>query len=238
MLAVEAKLIFRDPVWWIVTLILPTFVLLVIGWVFAPHRPAPELGGQRFIDLFVPSMIVITLATLGFQTLPIRLATYREKGVLRRLSTTPLHPGRLLAVQLVLYIILSIASLTLLIVTGHIAFGIPLPVQPVWYVAAFLLGMSSLFALGLLVAAIAPNTRTATALALPMFFLAMFLGGVYLPRWLLPDVIQQIGEYAPPGVQGLTEAWLGAVPQLLPLAIMAAITIVAGVAAARLFRWE
>ena len=63
--------------------------------------------------------------------------------------------------------------------------------------------MSSLFALGLLVAAVAPTTGAATAIVLPMFFAVMFLGGVYLPRWLLPDVLVRIGDFTPPGVQGL-----------------------------------
>ena len=63
-------------------------------------------------------------------------------------------------------------------------------------------------------------------------------GGVYLPRWLLPEVVVQIGDFTPPGVQAMLDAWLGVTPQLLPLVIMAAITVVAGAAAARLFRWE
>jgi ABC-2 type transport system permease protein len=231
-------LVFREPVWWIVTLVLPTAILLGLGAMFAPHRPDPALDGQRFIDLFVPSLLVMTLATLGLQTLPVRLATYREKGVLRRLSTTPLRPGRLLVVQLLVYMTLAVVALAGLVVAGHIAFGIPLPRQPLWYVVAFLLGMSSLFALGLLIAAVVPNARTASAFGLPLFFGAMLLGGVYLPRWLLPDIVERIGEFAPPGVQGLTEAWLGAVPQPVPLVVMAVITVVAGLAAVRLFRWE
>jgi ABC-2 type transport system permease protein len=237
-LTVEAKLVFRDPITWIVVLVLPTAILLILGAVFAPHRPDPLLDGQRFIDLFVPSLLVISLATLGLQTLPIRLATYREKGVLRRLSTTPVHPARLLLVQLVMYIVLALVSLGALVVAGHLAFAIPLPREPLWYVAAFLLGMSSLFALGLLVAAVAPNARTATALGLPMFFLAMFLGGVYLPKWFLPDLLEDIGAFIPPGVEGLQYAWLGEVPDLLPLVVLTAITVVAGIAAVRLFRWE
>ena len=52
--------------------------------------------------------------------------------------------------------------------------------------AAFLLGMTSLFAIGLLVAAVAPSNRAATAIAIPMFFAVMFLGGVYLPRVVPP----------------------------------------------------
>ena len=67
--AVEAKLFFREPGVWLLAILLPTFVLVVIGILFAPHRPDPILDGQRFIDLFVPSMVVISLATLGISTM-------------------------------------------------------------------------------------------------------------------------------------------------------------------------
>ena len=99
----EAKLLFREPVYWLVVILLPTAVLLIFGSMFGPSEPDPSLGGLRFIDVFVPSLVVISVATLGIQTLPIRLATYRERGVLRRLSTTPAHPMRLLIAQFVVY---------------------------------------------------------------------------------------------------------------------------------------
>jgi ABC-2 type transport system permease protein len=99
--------------------------------------------------------------------------------------------------------------------------------------------MTSLFAIGLTVAAVAPTTGVAAALWLPVFVAVMLLGGVYLPRVFLPGFLQQLGDYAPPGVQAIQDAWLGtAVVQPLPLAIMALITVVAGAAAVRLFRWE
>ena len=93
--------------------------------------------------------------------------------------------------------------------------------------------MTSLFAIGLLLAAIVPNSRTATAIAIPMFFVVMFLGGVYLPRYLLPEVLIRIGDFTPPGVQGLQDAWLGTAPQLPPLLGMAVVTIVVGTLAVR-----
>jgi ABC-2 type transport system permease protein len=237
LIATEAKLLFRDPITWLAAIALPSAVLLIFGSVFSP-QPDPELGGKRWIDLFVPSLLVITLGTLGVQTLPIRLATYREKGVLRRLSTTPAHPARLLAAQLVIYLITSVIAMILLIVVGYLAFAIPLPVSPLAYLVAFALGMTSLFAIGLLVAAVAPSTRAATAIAIPTFFVVMFLGGVYLPRVLLPEVLQRIGDFTPPGVQSLQDAWLGATPQVAPLLGMAAVTIVLGAVAVRSFRWE
>ena len=234
----EARLLFRDPISWIAAIVLPSAILLIFGAIFAPHRPDPALGGLRWIDTFAPSLVVIATATLAIQTLPIRLATYREKGILRRFSTTPARPASLLIAQLVIYTVTAILGLVLLIVVGKVAFDIPLPANPIAYVAAFGLGMAGLLAIGLLVAAVAPSAGVAPAVAVPLFFVVMFLGGVYLPRYLLPEVIVTIGNYTPPGVQGLQDAWLGVAPQLLPLAVLAAITIGAGTIAARAFRWE
>jgi len=234
----EAKLVFREPITWLAAIALPTVILLIFGSIFGATEPDPALGGLRFIDVFVPSLVVITVGTLGIQTLPIRLATYREKGVLRRLSTTPVDPTRLLVAQLVIYMATAIIALVLLVIVANVAYGVPLPQQPVYYVAAFLLGMGSLFAIGLLVAALAPSNRVATAVAIPMFFIVMFLGGVYLPRVYLPDILVKIGDFTPPGVQGLQDAWLGTVPQVAPLLGMGLLTLVVGVLAVRLFRWE
>ena len=238
LIAAEARLLLREPVYVLATVALPTVILLIFGSIFGPGKPDPAFGGLRFLDVFVPSLVVISVATLGIQTLPIRLATYREKGVLRRLSTTPAHPLRLLGAQLTIYLVTSVVALALLIVVARLVFGVPLPGQPLGYLAAFLLGMSSLFAIGLLVAAVAPSSRVATAIAIPMFFAVMLLGGVYLPRVFLPEVLRRIGDFTPPGVHGLQDAWMGTMPQVWPLLGMAMVTVVLGGLAVRLFRWE
>ena len=238
LIVAEAKLLLRDPISWLVAIILPSAILLIFGSIFAPHRPDPALGGLRWIDTFAPSLVVIGTATLAVQTLPIRLASYRERGILRRLSTTPARPGALLAAQLIIYSVTAVLGLILLVAIGNVAFDIPIPANPIAYVAAFALGMGALLAIGLLIAALAPSAGVATAIGLPLFFVVMFLGGVYLPRYLLPEVVVLIGTYAPPGVQGLQDAWLGVAPQLLPLAVLAGITVVGGALASRVFRWE
>jgi ABC-2 type transport system permease protein len=237
--AVEAKLFLREPATWIIAIVLPTIILVALGVVFAPHTADPRLGGQRWIDLWVPSMVVLTLATLGVNTLPTRLVKYREKGVLRRMSTTPANPMLLLIAQLAINMVVAVIALVVLVAVGNLGFAVPLPRDVPGFIAAFTLGMTSLLALGLLVAAVSPTTGIATALFVPVFVLVMTVGGVYLPRILLPGFLQQLGEFAPPGVQAIQDAWLGtAGVQLLPLGIMALITVIAGVAAARLFRWE
>jgi ABC-2 type transport system permease protein len=235
--AVEAKLFLREPGIWLLTILLPTFVLVVVGLLFG-GEPDPLLGGRRWIDIFAPSMVVMTLAILGVNTLPARLVKYREKGVLRRLSTTPASPRSLLIAQLIVNMGAAVVGLVLLIVVGNVVLQIPLPQDLIGFSAAFLLGMSALFALGLLVAAVAPTTNTATALFLPLFAAIMFLGGVYLPRMMLPEFLIRLGDYTPPGVQALLDAWQGTSPQLTQLATMGLITVAAGAIAAKRFRWE
>lgn len=236
--AVEAKLLVREPAAWLAAILLPAIVLLAIGALFSPQDPDATLDGRRYIDLFVPSLIVLSLATLGVNTLPTRLARYRERGVLRRLSTTPASPAALLLAQLIVNAAVALIAVAVLIVVGHVAFAIPLPKDPIGFVAAFSLGMASLFAIGMLIAALAPTSGAATAMFLPVFAAVMFLGGVYVPRWLLPDVIVRLGDVTPPGVQSLLDAWSGIPPQPLSLVALGAITVLAGAAAARLFRWE
>lgn len=235
---VELKLFLRDPAAWIFAVLLPTGFLLVLGAIPALRTPDETFGGERFIDVFAPSLLVITMATLGLNMLPIRLSTYREKGVLRRLSTTPVRPGRLLVAQLVANLLIALAALAVFVAAGALVFDVAIPQQLPGFVAAFLLGLASLFALGLLVAAVAPSARAGTGMALPLFFLAMFFGGVYLPRFMLPELIVRIGDYTPPGVQALLDTWMGRTPDPLPLVVLAVITVAAGLAAARIFRWE
>ena len=233
----ETRLFFREPGIWPLTILLPTIVLVIVGLVFGVE-PDPSLGGLRWIDTFAPSMVVMTLAVLGVNTLPGRLVKYREKGVLRRLSTTPASPRTLLIAQLVVNMGIAVIALAVLVVVGNVMFQIPFPRDPIGFTVAFLLGMSALFALGLLVAAVSPTPGIASALFVPLFALVMFLGGVYLPRAFLPEFLIRIGDYTPPGIQALLDAWSGTPPQLSQLAAMAVITIVAGSVAAKRFRWE
>ena len=86
---VEAKLLIRDTLTLLLTLLLPAVLILIFGSIGALREPSPELGGRSFIQVWAPSMIVLITAMLALQAFPTQLATYRERGILRRLSTTP-----------------------------------------------------------------------------------------------------------------------------------------------------
>jgi ABC-2 type transport system permease protein len=232
----ELKLSLRTPMWLILGVVFPSAILLAVGMI--PGMTTPDEGGVRFIDAWAPSLIVLTVTLLGLQTMPVYLASYREKGILRRLATTPVSPANLLVAQVAINAVIAVIGTALLLVVGAAVFDIPGPQDPVSFLAAFVLGTGSVFGLGLLAAALARTSRSATGLAMIAFFPIMFLGGVYLPRQFLPEVVKRIGEFTPPGVQALQDAWTGTGPQPLQLAVLAVFTAVIGLLAARSFRWE
>jgi ABC-2 type transport system permease protein len=200
----------------------------------------PELGGLRVIDLYAPIVIAMAIAMFSLNGLPQLFATYREKGILRRMRTTPVRPAALLGAQLLMCTALSVVTMLVVVAIGNLAFDVSLPRQVPAYLLAYLLAAVSMLALGLLVASLAPSGRGAGAIGSILFFPILFFAGLWAPRATMSDVLRKISDFTPlgAGVQSLQDAAAGHWPQLLHVAVMLGWTIVAGGLAARYFRWE
>jgi len=235
---IEIKQFLRDPLNSMTAVLLPTALLIVFGNISGMTRPQDRWGGIPFIEYFAPSMVVITAAVLGLQSMPTHVATYREKGVLKRLSTTPVSPIMLIGAQLLTQLAAAVTALVLLLVVGTTAFGIPMPAHPVEFILTFLLGLSALFTLGLLLAAVVSNGRAAISVGFVLFLPTLFFGGVYAPRAFLPDIVTEFGGYFPPSVQALQDSWTGDGANPWHLMAMAAIVLVVGPITAKIFRWD
>ena len=236
----ELKLFLRDPMAWFFALAFPPLLLVVLGAIPAFRQPNPDIGGRRVIDLYVPIMVGFVLAMLAISVVPTVLATYREKGILRRLATTPVQPAGLLGAQMAMSLLLALVTVTLVLAVGVVAFGTAVPGQPAGFLLAFLLAAASLLAVGVLVAAVAPSGKAASGIGTVLFFPMMFFAGLWVPRDAMPEVLRRIGDFTPLGaaVQAMQDAITGAWPRPLHLAVLAGFTAVAGLAAAKLFRWE
>jgi len=234
----EARLFLREPMSVVLGVVFPAGLLLMLGAILILRTPAEQFDGQRFVDLFAPSALVLGIGVVALQHIPNVIAGYREQGILRRLSTTPVHPGKLLLAQLLVALAAVVVSAGLLISAAWLVLDVPPPQHLLGFTVAWLVGFGAVLAIGTLIAAVAPSQRTATGVSTLVYLVAMFAGGVFLPRFLMPKPLAQLGEITPPGVQALLDAWGGRAPALLPLGIMAVIAVAAAAMAAKLFRWE
>lgn len=236
----EARLVLRDRATLAFTVALPVLLLVTFGVIPGVREPDPHLGGQPVIELIAAIGIAVSLAVLGIQLLPTSLVAYRERGVLRRLAATPVPPSTLLAARLVVSAATVAVASVLVIAVGRLGFGLPLPRQPAGFLAALVLAIAALLAVGLLIAAVARTTGAAAGIAAIVFYPSMFLAGVYVPRETLPHALQRVSDVTPLGaaLQSIRDTWYGTAPRPLHLVTMAAWAAAASVAAARFFRWE
>jgi ABC-2 type transport system permease protein len=238
--ASELRLLLREPLVAFFAVIFPTLLVIILGSIPAFREPSPDLGGLRVIDLYVPITLALILAMLGLQTTPVVLATYREKGVLRRLATTPAPPVALLGAQLLMSLATAVFSAVLVLLVGRFVFDVALAQNLTAYLLAFLLAAAAVFAVGLFIAALAPSGKAANAIGTVLFFPSMFFAGLWAPREVMPDVIQRIGDFTPLGAgeRALHEAFTGSWPALISLTVLVGYVVVFGAASAKLFRWE
>jgi ABC-2 type transport system permease protein len=236
----ESKLFLREPVGVFFTLVFPPLLLVVLGLVPSFREPSADLGGARLVDLYVPIVVTLAIALLALNGLPQLFATYREKGILRRLATTPVRPAALLGAQLLMCTAMAVIVFVVVLAIGRLGFGVALPRQVPAYALAYVLCVVSMLAIGLLIASLAPHGRGAGAIGSVLFFPVLFFAGLWLPREAMPALLRRISDFTPlgAGVQSLSDAAAGRWPALLAVAVMLGWTVVAGGLAARYFRWE
>ena len=185
-------------------------------------------------------MLALAIATVTMVTLLGVLAAYREKGVLRRLSTTPVSPATLLVAQLVV-------NMGALLIGAGLAsrrrvrrVRVAAPENVVGLLLAFVLGAVAMCAVALLIAAVAPSARASAGIGTLVYFPMMFFAGVWTPGPVMPEAARRITDFTPLGAasQAMQDAWAGGWPRPLHLAVMAAIAAGFAAAATRLFRWS
>ncbi|QQZ58365.1 ABC transporter permease [Streptomyces microflavus] len=236
----EARLFLREPgsLFWVFAF--PSVLLVILGFVPAFKEAQDDLGGRRVIDLYVPISILLAMITAGVQAMPPVLTAYRERGILRRMSATPVRPSALLAAQILLHGAACLGSALLVTVVGRTAYGVPLPGQPAGYLLALLLSAAAALTLGATICALSRTAKAATAVGSVAYLVMMFTAGVWLPVQAMPDILRRVVEITPFGAasQALEQAASGSWPGWIHLGVLALWTAVTGVAASRMFRWQ
>jgi ABC-2 type transport system permease protein len=242
----ELKVWLRDPTAVFFALIFPTMLLLGLGLAIPafqePMTDAPPPWNEApGITSYLPTIVALAVGTISLTTMPVQFATFREKGILKRLSTTPMPPQNLIGAHMVINVLALIVSAGVAVVSAIVVLGVPFAADLLVVLLVLVLSTTAMFSLGLLVAARAEKGTTASGLGMLIYFPSLMFSGVWVPLSIMPDWMKDIGLYLPLGAsaQGLTAGWFGT--DGFPLAqvlVLAAWTLVLFPLGVKLFRWE
>ncbi|MFZ2420332.1 MAG: ABC transporter permease [Anaerolineae bacterium] len=237
----EAKLFLREPASAFFTLVFPLMYLFLFGSITG-NEPTPQFGGQRTIDASIPGLTAVIICVTGLMSTTMTMATYREKGILRRLRTTPVSPLVVLAAQVIVVFAMTCLGILLLIVAGKLVYHVRFEGNAFSMLAGFVLSSLSFFAIGFIVAGTMPTARTAWTVGMALLYPMMLLSGAFFTVELLPAAVQKVSAFMPLTyvVNLLRGLWVGEAwgKHLLDVGVLAGMLVLGIIVSAKTFRWE
>lgn len=226
---------FRNPQALVYGYLVPVIFLFAFGSVFRSDTPMllPQMGR------------ILTITILGGACfgLPTALVAEREQGIWKRYRLLPVPTAWLLLSTMLARVLIVASSVLVQIALARAVFGTPLPERPGAAAAAFCLVTAAFVGIGFLIAALADTVPAVQALGQCLFLPMILIGGVGVPLAVLPVWAQRVsgflpGRYAVELLEPCFQAPASPQGAGFRIAALAAIGIAAGVAGARLFRWE
>lgn len=231
--AFDARIMLRNGEQLLLTLVLPALLLAILA-----RHPVPDLGPGNRIDVVTPGVLALAIMSTAFTGQAISTGFDRRYGVLRLLGTTPLGRAGLLAGRVLAVLAVELVQV---VVLGGLALAhgwAPRGLGVLIALPAALLGTAAFVALGLLLAGTV-RAEAVLAGANLLWVLLLAGGGVVVPT----DRMGSFGTLAralPSGALG--DAMRAALQHgrlaVGACAVLAGWALVAGVAAARWFRWD
>ena len=234
---VEMKLFSREPITVIFSLAFPLVMLLVLAGVFG-NEVDPEFRDAIPVDYYVPGYLAIVIASIGLIGLPVHLAAYRERGILRRFRASSVSPWSLFAAQVTVSFVLAVVGSVLLVVAAVVIYDAQLPESPARLLLAFVISTLSFVSLGFLIGTLLASARAAQAVGLLLFLPMWLLSGAGPPRGVMGGAMRAISDVLPLTyvVTSLQDAWLGLGSSVIEILVLMGVILVAGALSVRFAR--
>lgn len=236
---VETLLFVRDFYGFFFTFVFPLLMLLLYGSIYG-NEPSPYFGGRGSMDVSVPAYSAMIIAVTGLMAFPLTLAGYKENGIYKRFDATPAGKGMVIATQVFVNLLMTLAGFGLLFGAGKLLYQIKTEGSFPVILGALLLSTGAIFSIGFFFTAIARDTKINNLLCYFSYFVMIFLSGATMPKELFPETVKRISGWLPLTfvVELLQGTFRGAPPEEYrsSLFVLTGILVVCTVAGAYLYK--
>lgn len=206
----ELTLMRREPLTLTFVFAFPVLTMLIIGGSFGT-QPDSAFNDVNPSHWYVASYLTVVIAATGLIMIPVHIASYRERGVLRRFSLAGFPRWSFACAQLITGCVAVLISSTLLLAVAAPVYGIPSPATWPSLIAAVAFGTIAFISIGVLLGSVLPSARAAQALGMLLFFPSFLLGSGGPPPKVMGSAVRAVAGCLP--LTWLTDAvrgpWLG-----------------------------
>lgn len=233
LLATELLLLGRDTLTLTFVLVFPVVSMLIIGGVFG--RQADDAFPVDPTHWYVASYFTVVIGATGLIMLPVHLASYRERGVLRRLAASGFPRWAFALAELGMGLCAILVAGPVLLAVAAPVYGVPAIGSPLRVVAGIVAGSVAFIAIGVLLGTLLPSARAAQSVGMLLFFPSFLLGVGGPPPAVMPAALREIADKLPLALatNAIRDPWLGISSGTGPLIAVSVIAVVAVALAAR-----
>ena len=222
-------------------LIMPAGVMLLLGALHG-DKPAYEEAAFTSVQQSFAAVATIGICATGLMGIPLTIAAYREKKILKHFKVTPTSPLMLLSAQFLTQLVFAVLSSLLVLAVAVLFFNYTLIGSPLSFILAYALVVTAIFSLGMMIASVSGNIKTANLLCTFFYFPMLFLSGATIPFEIMPSGLQKVSSFMPltQGIILLKNVSL-AEPEtdwIKPVIILSLTAIAGIIISAKTFRWE
>jgi ABC-2 type transport system permease protein len=239
---IEIKIFLREPLGALGTIGFPVVVFLVVGRAVGRGAAPSSFVATGFIRVGLPVLASVLIAVSSVLSLVTIIAIYREGGILKRLRATPLRPQTILTAHVIVKLVLTAATLTLMVLAGKRYYPVGIHVPVFSFTVALLISTWSILSIGFVIASIVPTARFAQPIGAIIFYPMIAVSGLFVPVESLPPALHAVARvvpltYAVSLLEGIWkgEAWSAHVSDVAALAL---VFVVCTALLAKVFRWE
>jgi ABC-2 type transport system permease protein len=150
----------------------------------------------RFLEFFIPGIIAMAIMTESlFGTVQVN-TELRQKGIIRKLSTTPITRTDWILSNILHQIILAVISTTLMLLVSSAVFDVQLNINA-WLPLFIVLDVITFVGIGMILTRLVKEAQSASAAANAIMFPMMFLSGSFFPLEMMPDFLQTFAKVLP-----------------------------------------
>ncbi len=236
---IEIKIFMREPLGAIGTIVVPVLVFVLVGRAMSSRPQTPSINSFARVGLPVlASILIVISAVLSLVTI---ISIYREGGILKRLRATPLRPQTILTAHVLVKLLLTAASLFLMILAGkrYIPPGVHPPI--VSFAIALTISAWSLLSIGFVIASIVPTARFAQPVGAVVLYPMVGLSGLFAPVASFPPAFRVLAHISPMNyaVSLLQGIWVGDPwsAHLADVAMLILFFLLFTALSAKIFRW-
>ena len=239
---IEIKVFLREPLGAIGTIGVPVLLFVVLGRV-TKYKPGPtSFPNSGLSGAGLPVLVSLLIAVSAVLSLVTIISIYREGGILKRLRATPLRPYTILTAHVIVKLLLTAATLTLMLMAGRRYFPPGAHVPWFSFTIALMISTWSILSVGFLIASIVPTARFAQPIGAIILYPMFAVSGLFVPVKALPPALHAVALALPLtyAVNLLKGIWNGDgwITHMGDVSALTLLFLIFTVLSARVFRWE